>query len=55
MMGKRADAYDKAREAEMQSKSRWILDPTPQNTADAEQAERAANLTFKEMLEDPEG
>lgn len=54
-MGKKADAYDKAREAEYQSKSRWLLDPTDQNRRDAQQAELAANDTFNQMLDDPEG
>lgn len=53
-MGKNYDAYEKAVEAEMQSKARWQLDPTDQNQRDAEQAERAAVDTFNRMLEDPE-
>lgn len=54
-MGKKYDAYEKAVGAEMASKARWILEPTDQNQRDAEQAERAANDTFNEMLQDPEG
>lgn len=54
-MGKKYDAYEKAAEAETQAKARWILEPTPQNEADAKQAEIIANTTFNEMLEDPNG
>lgn len=54
-MGKKYDAYEKAREAEVQTKARFLLEPTDQNRRDAEQAERAANDTFDEMLNDPEG
>jgi len=54
-MGKKYDAYEKAVQAENASKARWILEPTDQNRRDAEQAERAANDTFQQMLEDPEG
>lgn len=54
-MGKKNDAYNQARQAEYESKSRWLLDPTDQNRRDAEQAELIANVTFQEMLDDPEG
>ena len=54
LMGKKYDAYEKAREAEVQSKARFLLEPTDQNRRDAEQAERAANDTFNQMLDDPE-
>lgn len=54
-MGKKYEAYEKAREAEVQSKARWQLDPTDQNRRDAQQAELAAEDTFLQMLDDPEG
>jgi len=54
-MGKKYEAYEKAREAEVQSKARFLLEPTDQNRRDAQQAELAANDTFDQMLQDPEG
>jgi len=54
-MGKKSEAYNKAREAEVQSKTRWLLDPTDQNRRDAQQAEEIANVVFQEMLDDPKG
>lgn len=53
-MGKKYDAYEKARNAEIASKARHLLDPTDQNRRDAEQAERAAQDTFDQFLKDPE-
>lgn len=53
-MGKKYDAYEKAREAEVLSKARHLLDPSPQTKADAVNAERIADATFEEMLGDPE-
>lgn len=52
-MGKKYEAYEKAREAEVLSKARYLLDPNDQNRADAKQAEEIANVTFQEMLDDP--
>lgn len=54
-MGNKYEAYRMAREAEVQSKARYLLDPTDQNERDAQQAEMAAQDTFDRVINDPEG
>lgn len=54
-MGNKYEAYRRARDAEVQSKARYLLEPTDQNKRDAQQAELAAQDTFDQIINDPEG
>lgn len=53
-VGKNYDAYEQARQAEIDAKARWQLEPSAQTETDARQAEAIANVVFNEFLEDPE-
>lgn len=54
-MGRKYDDYSKAAQAEGMAKQRYDQNPTPQNRADAEQAEAISNVLWDEFTEDPRG
>lgn len=54
-MGKKYDAYEQAARAESEAKARYQQDPSPQNEAEARQAEINSNFLWGEVSEDPTG
>lgn len=53
-VGKNYDAYEAARQAEVDAKARWLVEPSAESESNAKQAEAIANAVFNEFLEDPE-
>jgi hypothetical protein len=54
-MGSKYEAYEKAVQAEEMAKETLALNNTEETYENVRQAEIVANMTFRDMLENPEG